>query len=110
VNTTQDREADLLAGTTVVISCTALETDLARRLADSLRLGARHVVVELGDAPTVDSSTLASLTRVAGRLGARGGRLSVVCEHPNLASLLHVTLLDHSFSVFDSLDAALRAT
>ena len=74
----------------------------------SLDLGARHVVVDLGDGKRVDATTLSSLKRLAGRLRARGGDLSVVCSQPNVRSILDLTLLSRSFAVFGTLDAALR--
>lgn len=103
-----NRGPSVLGGTTVVIACPMSDRDLAQQIATSVELGARHVIVDLGDAETVDSSTLTLLRRIAGRLRLAEGRLSVVCPHPALASLLHLTLLSHSFSVFGSLDAALR--
>lgn len=104
----EKRESLLLTGTTVVIACR--EIDIARQVATSAALGAHHVVVDLGAVEMVDSSTLTALKRVAGRLRSRGGRMSVVCEHPGLAGLLHLTLLSRSFQVFSSLDGALRTT
>jgi anti-sigma B factor antagonist len=102
--------AVLPTGTTAVITCTGSEVELTRRVTASVDRGARHVVVDLGDAEMVDSSTLHALKRLAGRLRSRGGRLSVVCPHPGLASLLDLTLLSRSFAVFGTLDAALRTT
>lgn len=115
MNSVHDRELALLgalppAHDTVVISWVGPESDLTRRIGDSVQVGARHVVVDLGDAEMVDSSTLTALKRVAGRLRTRGGRLSVVCSQPRFASLLHLTQLSRSFHVFESLDAALHDT
>jgi anti-anti-sigma factor len=98
----------MLGRTTVVIAWPRSDRDLLQQIATSVELGARHVVVDLGDAERVDSSTLSLLRRIAGRLRRAERRLSVVCPNPGLASLLHLTLLSHSFSVVGSLDAALR--
>jgi anti-sigma B factor antagonist len=103
--TASDRS--LLDETTVVIACAGEEIDLASRVAPSIDLGARHIVVDLGDAEMLDASTLTFLKQSAGRLRSRGGRLSVVCSHPRLASLLDVTLLSRSFRVFPTLASAL---
>ena len=86
------------------------DSDLAERVRASLDLGARHVVVDLGDGDEVDASTLSALKRLAGRLRSRGGRLSVVCSQPSLTSILDLTLLSRSFGVFGTLDAALSGT
>jgi anti-anti-sigma regulatory factor len=95
------------AGDTIVIACSG-DDDLAERVGMTLELGARHVVVDLGDGERVDATTLTALKRVAGRLRSRGGHLSVVCSQPSLTSILDRTLLSRSFAVFGSLDAALR--
>jgi anti-anti-sigma factor len=112
VNSVHDREPALLgplADDTVVISWLGPESDLVRRIGHSVQQGARHVVVDFGDVEMLDSSTLTALKRVAGRLRTRGGRLSVVCSQPRLASLLHLTQLSRSFHVFETLDEALHS-
>ena len=96
-----------LAGDTIVIASPG-DDELADRVRMSLDLGARHVVVDLGDGRRVDATTLSSHKRLAGRLRASGGDLSVVCSQPNLRSILDLTLLSRSFAVFGTLDAALR--
>lgn len=108
MNSVHRRERSLLEGTVLIIASALSGESLARRLSACLRLKAEHVVVDFGDAAIVDSSTLTSLKRAASRMSSRGGRLSVVCTHPRVASLLDLTLLSHSFRVFDSLDEAIR--
>ena len=98
------------AGRTVVIACAGSQPDLERAVAASFELGVGHVVVDLGDAEMIDSSNLTALKHTAGRLRSRGGRLSVVAPHPGLASVLRLTLLSRSFTVFGTLDAALDTT
>jgi anti-anti-sigma regulatory factor len=85
------------------------ENELRLRLADTVRRGARHVIVDLGDAEMVGSRTLADLRGAARALRPTGSRLSVVCGHRGLARLLRLTLLSRSFGVFRSLEAARRA-
>jgi anti-anti-sigma regulatory factor len=96
-----------LVGDTIVIAGPG-DDDLAERVRMSLDLGARHVVVDIGDGGRVDATTLSALKRVAGRLRSRGGGLSVVCSQPSLRCILDLTLLSRSFAVFGTLDAALR--
>jgi anti-anti-sigma factor len=81
-----------LAGDTIVLASPA-DDDLADRVQTSLELGARHIVVDLGDGKRIDATTLSSLKRLAGRLRAKGGDLSVVCSQPNLRRILDLTLL-----------------
>jgi anti-anti-sigma regulatory factor len=73
-------------------------------------MGARHVIVDLGEAEMVDSAVLWTLKRLAVGLRTRGSSLSVVCSHRGLASLLELTLLTRAFPVFGSLDEALEQT
>ena len=103
----QARTPQLAAGSTIVIACASDGGELADRLRASLDLGAHRVVVDLGAAEMVDASTLTALKRLAERLRSRGGRLSVVCRSGPLASLLDLTLLNRSFAVFPTIDAAL---
>ena len=99
--------AQLNPGTTVVITCVPWDEVAGRVAAVS---GVEHVVVDLGDAEMVDSTTLTTLRRFGSKLRSHGGRLSVVCGHPALSRLLELTLLSHSFEVFGSLDAALQTS
>jgi anti-anti-sigma factor len=92
-------------GTIVIVS--AGYAELHDRLRTSVALGASNVVVDLGQTEMVDSATLASLKRLSEHLRGKGGRLAVVCLHPRLANLLDLTLLNRSFAVFRTLDAAL---
>jgi len=110
VTSVQDAERTVLADSTVVIACAAPETEIAQQVRSSVRLGARSVVVDLGDSEMVDSSTLTALKQLGGELRSRGGGLSVVSTNPGLSSVLHMTLLSRSFRVFRSLDEALGAT
>lgn len=110
MNPVLEAERSLLAGSTVVIACAEPRAELERQISTSIQLGARYVVVDLGDAEMVESATLATLKALAGRLRSLGGRLSVVAASPGLSHLLHLTLLSHSFRVFDSLDAALATS
>ena len=86
---------------------TTATASLAVLLQASVDQGARHLVVDLGDAEMVNSATLTTLKRVGGRLRMTGGQLSVVCSNARLASLLDLTLLSRSFALFRTLDAAL---
>ncbi len=101
------RTPQLAAGSTIVIACANDGVELADRLRSSLELGAHRVVVDLGPAEMVDASTLTTLKRLGERLRSRGGDLSVVCRSHGLANLLDLTLLNRSFAVFPTLDAAL---
>lgn len=108
MNALLDRKHGFLVGATIVVPNAGGDTELSQRLRSSFELGARHVVVDLGETEMLDSATLAAFKRLSGRLRARGGDLSVVCPHPGLTNLLELTLLNRSFAVFGTLGAALR--
>jgi len=81
---------------------------LADRLAAARHLGADELVVDLGQAETIDSTVLELLLRTAKDLRANGGRLAVVCARPSLRRLLGLTLLHRAFGVHPTVDAAFR--
>jgi len=92
----------------VVIPYGGSEGLLADRLTAARHLGADDLVVDLGDAETVDSTVLELLLRTARDLGATGGRLAVVSARPSLRRLLGLTLLHRAFGVHSTVDAAFR--
>jgi hypothetical protein len=67
------------------------------------------VVVDPGASAMTDAATLAARRQLGTRLLPSGGRLSIVCRQPRLAGLMQLILLRHSFGIFESLPAALRA-
>ncbi|HET7743351.1 MAG TPA: STAS domain-containing protein [Gaiellaceae bacterium] len=81
---------------------------LVDRLGAAQDLGARDLVVDLGDAETLSSATLEILLRTGRELRGRGGRLEVVSLRPSLRRLLRLTLLHRAFAVHTSLETALR--
>ena len=107
----QDRCAPHAAAETIVFrtdesgGCGA--ASLALRLQACVEHGARDIVVDLGEAEMLDSTTLTALKRFGARQRMADGRLSVVCANARLASLLDLTLLSRSFALFRTLDAAL---
>jgi anti-anti-sigma factor len=103
----QERDSRLAPGSTIVIARGGDEGELGGRLRASLDFGARFVVVDLGETAIFDASLLTVLKRVAAKLRARGGGLSVVCADQRLANLLDLTLLSRSFTVHPTLESAL---
>lgn len=81
---------------------------LADRLGAARDLGAHDLVVDFGETETLSSVALEALLRTGRELGARGGRLAVVCLRPSLRRLLRLTLLQRAFAVHSSVEAAFR--
>jgi anti-anti-sigma factor len=92
----------------IFVPCGRSERTLADRLLAARNLGADDIVVDLGEAEMVGSSTLTTLCRLGRDLRASGGRLAVVCVRPTLVRFLRLTLLDRAFDVYGSREAALR--
>jgi anti-anti-sigma regulatory factor len=110
VHTVRNRGASASASTaqeTSLVSGLGGSGAVAARIESRTNAGAGHVIVDFGSADTIDAATLTTLHRHARSLRAGGKQLSVVCEHPSISSLLHLTLLDRSFDVFPSRDEAL---
>jgi anti-anti-sigma factor len=82
---------------------------LVDRLGAARELGAQDLVVDFGETETLGSVALEALLRTGRELGATGGRLAVVCLRPSLRRLLRLTLLQRTFAVHSSIDAAFRS-
>jgi anti-sigma B factor antagonist len=84
------------------------EPDLRRRL-EPLAEGAHAtVIVDLRDAPFVDSTALGTLSALARRLRAGGGDLVVASDDPRLRRLLEITGLLSIMSYESSLARAVE--
>ena len=77
-------------------------------LLQSIAQGARHVIVDLTRARSVDSTGLGVL--VSGAKRARKGSLSIVCSNESMTHVFAMVGLDRIFTMFTSRAAALAAT
>ncbi|HUK76403.1 MAG TPA: STAS domain-containing protein [Thermoleophilia bacterium] len=73
----------------------------------SIAQGARHVIVDLTRARSVDSTGLGVL--VSGAKRAPKGSLSIVCSNEAMANVFALVGLDRIFSMFTTRAAALAA-
>jgi anti-sigma B factor antagonist len=117
-STTRDVDFDLTTqalgdGTFVVALSGEIDLYTAPELkAELLRLVAeepRRIVVDMTDATFVDSTTLGVLLGAVKRLRLQGGELEIVCSDLNIRRILSITLLDRAFTIYESLDEALRS-
>jgi anti-sigma B factor antagonist len=117
-STTREVDFDLTTqalgdGTFVVALSGEIDLYTAPELkAELLRLVAeepRRIVVDMTDATFVDSTTLGVLLGAVKRLRLQGGELEIVCSDLNIRRILSITLLDRAFTIYESLDEALRA-
>jgi len=76
-------------------------------LLQSIAQGARHVIVDLTRARSVDSTGLGVL--VSGAKQARKGSLSIVCANEAINNVFTLVGLDRIFTMFTSRAAALAA-
>jgi anti-sigma B factor antagonist len=82
--------------------------DLKQRLMDAIEGGARGVVVDLGEATAVDSTTLGVLLAAMKRLRLHGGELVVACRDAEIGRTFEITGLDEVLPVLEDRDAALE--
>jgi anti-sigma B factor antagonist len=117
-STTREVDFDLTTqalgdGTFVVALSGEIDLYTAPELkAELLRLVAeepRRIVVDMTDATFVDSTTLGVLLGAVKRLRLQGGELEIVCSDLNIRRILSITLLDRAFTIYESLDEALRS-
>ena len=117
-STTREVDFDLTTqalgdGTFVVALSGEIDLYTAPELkAELLRLVAeepRRIVVDMTDATFVDSTTLGVLLGAVKRLRLQGGELEIVCSDLNIRRILSITLLDRAFTIYESLDVALRS-
>ncbi len=107
-----DIKTEQLAGDTYVISL-AGEIDLytapefKQQLLEVIGEGATHVIVDLTATTFIDSTTLGVLVGGLRRLRAHDGRLTIVCDDPNITKIFEITGLDRVFDLNATRDDAL---
>jgi anti-sigma B factor antagonist len=83
---------------------------LRSRLVELVDEGVRHIVLDLGDVPFLDSSGLGVLVTGLKRLRIAGGTLRLAGCRPPVRAVLKITSLDRVFFLYPSVDAALADT
>ena len=94
-----------LTGEVDLYTAPELKAALLRLVAE----GPSRIVVDLSGATFVDSTTLGVLLGAVKRLRLIGGELVLVCADLNIRRILSITLLDRAFTIYESLDVALRS-
>ncbi len=84
-------------------------TALRQQLADQLREGRRHIVLDLTGVPFMDSSGLNIILRTLQEARRLGGSLRLAAPVPAVRRLLDLTGVSISAPVYDSVDEALEA-
>jgi anti-sigma B factor antagonist len=79
---------------------------LKQAIAELVRKGARHVILDLGGVLYIDSTRLGELIAAHVMLSRRGGRLLLAATPPRVLELLILSSLADVFERFDSVDAA----
>jgi anti-sigma B factor antagonist len=88
----------ILRGELDLLACPVLK----ERLSALIDAEPTFVVVDLSDASFVDSTVLGALVGANRRLLARDGALVLVCDNPNIQTILTLTRLDRIFDTFES--------
>jgi anti-anti-sigma factor len=91
-----------------------VRADLDGRLAETLRAALTcavdrrgHVVLDLADAATVDSTGLGLLVRVRQQARRRHATVCIVAPSRFVVTVLHTMRLDRAFPIFDDCPSAL---
>lgn len=78
---------------------------LAAELDQVRALGSGLVAVDLSACEFIDSSGLNALVNAHSELEAKGGRLVVVCDNPNILKVFEIAGLDQVLEIVASLEA-----
>ena len=81
--------------------------DLSAELADVIRRGPTHLVVDLGGVTFLDSTALGALAAGARRAQTVGARVTVVTDDPHTTKIFRITALDRLVDVRRTLVDAL---
>ncbi len=79
---------------------------LKQAIADLVRKGARHVILDLGGVSYLDSTRLGELIGAHVMVSRRGGRLLLAATPPRVLELLVLSSLVDIFERFDSVESA----
>lgn len=82
--------------------------ELGKTLEGPVEDAHRRIVADLSGVGFCDSKGLAVLVAALRRVHASGGSFVLVRPQPSVLRLLRITCLDQVFSVYDSLEDALR--
>jgi anti-sigma B factor antagonist len=89
----------------------AASPQLRERIADHVKAGRRHLVVDLSAVTFIDSTTIGVLVGAVARLREAGGSLAVVCEQENVKVLriFEITGLESMIELHRSREEAVSA-
>jgi anti-sigma B factor antagonist len=72
--------------------------------------GARHLVVSMTDVQYIDSSGLGALVGGLKRIREKDGRISIVCDKPQVRKVFEITGLERVFPMYDNEKDAVEGT
>jgi anti-sigma B factor antagonist len=105
----QVRTIPLGAGVQVVSVDGELDLHTSSQLEEALEsTESAKVVLDLTDAPFIDSTALGLIVDVSKRMGKQDRKLFVVAGNPNVSKLLQITGLDRTLAVRSALGEALE--
>lgn len=82
--------------------------EFKQQLLEAIAQGARHVIVDLGATTFIDSTALGVLVGGVKRLRPSGGRLTLVCDDPDITKIFRITGLDRVFTIHPTREEAVR--
>ncbi|MFJ8989407.1 STAS domain-containing protein [Streptomyces sp. NPDC102279] len=81
--------------------------ELRNRLADQIRAGRRHLLLDLSEVPFMDSSGLNALLKAHDEAGHAGGSVCLVSPAPMVRRVLDLTGVSLTIASLDGVEAAL---
>jgi anti-sigma B factor antagonist len=109
---------DLAVDVYAMADCTVIDVDgevdvytaprLREKLAQVASSGQNHLVVNLDAVGFLDSTGLGVLVGALKRVRAEDGFVRLVCQQERLLKILRITGLAQVFSVYDSVELAVR--
>ncbi|MFG3169068.1 STAS domain-containing protein [Streptomyces sp. NPDC048200] len=81
--------------------------ELRNRLADQIRAGRRHLLLDLSEVPFMDSSGINALLKAHDEAGRAGGSVCLVSPAPMVRRVLDLTGVSLTIASMDGVEAAL---
>lgn len=81
-------------------------SDLAETIVNCCAHGQPAIVIDLKNAPLIDSAGLEALVTAQQQAARRGGSIKLSGPNPLCSDILHVSGIDRRFEVFDTSKAA----
>jgi anti-sigma B factor antagonist len=84
-------------------------SEVESRVAEAVTVRGCRLIVDLGEADSIDSLMLARLVAADKAIGSVGGRMAIAAAAPELRRMLELTGLERRLDLYETGEAALLA-